>query len=92
MEGEVPRVEKDRIYLSAKNRIGMDELLHVVKSYIFKDYRKCQMLIPFDKGHLISYFNEQANVVETEYEESGTKLTLECKVSDFEKYQQYIIQ
>ncbi|WP_034762328.1 GTPase HflX [Rossellomorea vietnamensis] len=92
VEGEVPRVEKDRIYLSAKNRVGIDELLHVVKSYIFKDYKKCQMLIPFDKGHLISYFNEQANVVETEYEESGTKLTLECKVSDFEKYQQYIIQ
>ncbi|MGD6959625.1 GTPase HflX [Rossellomorea aquimaris] len=91
VEGEVPRIEKDRIYLSAKKRIGMDELLDVVKSYIFKDYKKCKMLIPYDKGHLISYFNEQANVEGTEYEESGTKMILECKVSDFEKYQQYLI-
>ncbi|WP_044339841.1 GTPase HflX [Rossellomorea aquimaris] len=91
MEEEVPRVEKDRIYFSAKNRIGIDELLQVVRSYIFKDYKRCQMLIPFDKGHLISYFNENANVLETEYEENGTVLTLECKMSDAERYQQYMV-
>ncbi len=91
MEEEVPRVEKDRIYFSAKNRIGIDELLEVIKSYIFKDYKRCQMLIPFEKGHLISYFNENANVLETEYEENGTKLTLECKMVDAERYREYMV-
>ncbi|WP_173108050.1 GTPase HflX [Bacillus sp. KH172YL63] len=91
VDENVPRVEKDRIYFSAKNRIGIDELLTAVKSHIFKDYKRCEMLIPFDKGHLISYFNENANVLDTQYEENGTKLTLECKLVDAERYREFIV-
>jgi GTPase len=93
VDGEsVPKVVNDRIYMSAKERIGIDELIGVIKSHVFKDFKTCQMLIPFEQGKLISYFNEQANVLATEYEENGTKLTVECKRADYEKYQQYVVK
>jgi GTPase len=91
-EESVPKVINDRIYLSAKERIGIDELIDAIKSHVFQDFKTCQLLIPFDQGKLISYFNEQANVLSTEYEENGTKLTVECKRADYEKYHQYVVQ
>lgn len=89
---DIPQVKGEGVYLSAKQRIGLDELLQVVRAHIFKDYVHCQMLIPYDQGHLISYFNEHASVLNTEYENEGTKLTLDCKQSDVDKYRQYIIE
>ncbi|OIU68859.1 GTPase HflX [Rossellomorea aquimaris] len=91
-EESVGSVVNDRIYLSAKQRKGIDELVDVIKSHIFKGYKKCDMLIPFSQGQLISYFNEHANVLHTEYEENGTKLTMECRSSDYEKYREYVVQ
>jgi GTPase len=91
-EESVPKVINDRIYLSAKERIGIDELIDAIKSHVFQDFKTCQLLIPFDQGKLISYFNEQANVLSTEYEENGTKLTVECKRADYEKYHKYVVQ
>ncbi|MFB5284989.1 GTPase HflX [Peribacillus sp. Hz7] len=90
-EGEIPRVAGDRIYLSAKKRMGMDELIGMIKEQLFQDYVQCHMLIPYDKGQIISYFNEQANVIETTYEENGTLIQLECKQSDYDKYQAYVV-
>ena len=91
-EIEIPQVKGETVYLSAKKRIGLDELIQVVRTHIFKDYVHCQMLIPYDQGHLISYFNEHATVLNTEYENEGTKLTLDCKQSDVDKYRQYVIE
>lgn len=92
IEMAIPKVEGEHIYMSAKRGIGIEELVKLVRSHIFKDYVKCEMLIPYDMGQLVSYMNEHAHVEAAEYEETGTKLTLECKVSDYNKYQQYVVQ
>lgn len=90
-EHAIPKVEGQTVYMSAKQRIGLNELISVVRSHIFKDYVHCKMLIPYDQGQLISYFNEHATVLATEYENDGTLLTLDCKRNDMEKYQQYVV-
>ncbi|GAV10266.1 hypothetical protein [Paenibacillus sp. NAIST15-1] len=53
---------------------------------------KCEMLIPYHEGQHVSYLNEHAHVLATEYEEQGTKLVLECKQSDYQKFAQYVLQ
>ncbi|MEH6852022.1 GTPase HflX [Bacillus pseudomycoides] len=88
---EIPKVQDDRVYLSAKQKVGIDELVQMIRTQIYKDYTKCEMLIPYDQGQLISYFNEHANVLATDYENEGTKITVECKMSDFEKHKRYVI-
>ncbi|MGP0587295.1 GTPase HflX [Paenibacillus timonensis] len=88
----IPDVQGDIIYLAAKPRIGIAELVNEIRGRIFKDYIKCTMLIPFDKGSLVSYLNEHANVLDTNYEAEGTKLTLECRQSDYGRYQEYVIE
>ncbi|GIN85947.1 GTPase HflX [Heyndrickxia sporothermodurans] len=88
---QIPMIRGEDVFLSAKQRIGIDELIQLIRKEIFKDYVKCEMLIPYDKGQMISYFNKYANVIETSYEEEGTKLVLECRKSDFEKHHEYVI-
>lgn len=88
----IPEVKGDVVYLAAKPRIGIAELVDEIRRRIFKDYIKCTMLIPYDKGSLVSYLNEHANVLETSYEEEGTKLALECRQSDYGRYKEYVIE
>ncbi|TDX53176.1 GTPase HflX [Orenia marismortui] len=87
----IPHLVEDRVYLSAKERTGIDELLQLVSKYLFKDYIQCEMLIPYDQGEVVSYFFENANVSATSYEAEGTKLILECKESDYERYRDYVV-
>ena len=88
---DYPQIEGNAVYLSAKQKVGLEELTTLIRQHIFKDYVKCKMLIPYDQGQLISYFNEYASVLQVDYEENGTVLAVECKRSDYEKYQEFVI-
>ncbi|WP_123043062.1 GTPase HflX [Cohnella candidum] len=85
-EEDYPRIEEDHVYLSVRENRGIDELLGLIRGRIFGDYVRCEVVIPYDRGSLTSYFNEHAHVLSTDYEENGTRMTLECKTADFEKY------
>ncbi|MFP3378872.1 GTPase HflX [Bacillus sp. SIMBA_069] len=88
---EIPKVQEDRVYLSAKKHVGMEELVEMIRSHIYKEYTKCEMLIPYAQGQVVSYFNNNAHVLSTSYENEGTKLEVECKTSDYEKYKRFAI-
>ncbi|ANS47396.1 GTP-binding protein [Bacillus thuringiensis] len=88
---EIPKVQEDRVYLSAKKHVGIEELVEMIRSHIYKEYTKCEMLIPYNQGQVVSYFNNHAHVLSTSYENEGTKLQIECKTSDYEKYKHFAI-
>ncbi|HET7578988.1 MAG TPA: GTPase HflX [Bacillales bacterium] len=90
-DSEWPRIENERVYLSAKQETGIEELIQQFHHHIFQDYVQCEMLIPYDQGQFVSYFNESADVLSTSYEKDGTKMKLECKKTDYEKYHRYVI-
>lgn len=50
------------------------------------------MLIPYHLGHIVSCFNEVAHIKDTTYEENGTKIIMECKQKDLEKYKEFVIK
>ncbi|MGE7091404.1 GTPase HflX [Lysinibacillus sp. NPDC048646] len=87
-----PIISGDNIWISAKQGVGLDELLQMIRQYIFSDYITCKMLIPYEQGNVVSYLNEKSTIHETAYEEEGTLLTLEAKEADYAKYQQYVVK
>ncbi|MWC31039.1 GTPase HflX [Paenibacillus sp. MMS18-CY102] len=91
-EMKYPQVEGDKVYLSVKEEAGLSELVTLVKQRIFQDYMPCEVIIPFEEGRLVAYFNANANVIATDYEPNGTRLTMECKKADFEKYQHLFVE
>ncbi|WP_066391506.1 GTPase HflX [Neobacillus mesonae] len=88
---EFPAIGNEGVYLSAKQGTGLYELIEQISRRIIHNQIRCEMLIPFNHGSLVSYLNDNANVLSASYENNGTKLTIECSANDYEKYQQYII-
>lgn len=88
---KIPFVDGNEIYMSAKQKIGIEKLLEMISKEIYKNYIDAEMLIPFEKGSIISYLNENATIYSTEYLENGTKIKLNLKSSDYNKYKEYII-
>lgn len=86
-----PEVSDDSVWISAREGKGLDELVELIKKKIFGQYRTCKLLIPFDRGDIVSYLNDKANVKSTEYEEDGTLMTVEMDVSERTKFEQFII-
>ena len=73
---KIPFIDGDEIYMSAKQKIGIEELLEMISKEIYKNYIDAEMLIPFEKGSIISYLNENATIYSTEYLENGTKIKI----------------
>ena len=86
-----PLVSGDNIWIAAKEGTGLDELVQIIKQHIFSDYITCSMLIPYEKGGVVSYLNEAATIFSTSYEEDGTLLELELKEADYHKYEAYVV-
>lgn len=92
LNGEIPEQSDNILHISAKNDIGMDLLLEKISEQIFKKYIKTAFLIPYDKGDIVSYFNEKSTVLEISYEENGTKIVVECHLNDLSKYRRYVVE
>ncbi len=88
-EGEITKDEKDCIYISAKNKAGIDELVNEICKRAFPQHVCCQLLIPYEKGNILSYFKNNANIKSTEYNSDGVLISMECKESDYERYKQF---
>ena len=86
-----PHVSGNNIWISAKEDAGLDELIDLIRTHIFADYKMCRMLIPYDRGDVVSYLNEQASVQGSEYEEEGTLLKVELKQADYERYHDFVL-
>lgn len=83
--------EKNGVYISAKKNLGIDKLVETISTKVFNNYINCNMFIPYDKGNLLSYLNDNARVIDRKYRNDGTELSIECSNIDYEKYREYVI-
>ncbi|MFD2114697.1 GTPase HflX [Paenibacillus yanchengensis] len=85
-----PRIQDSTVYMSVHEQAGLDELLQLISEQIFKDYKTYDLLIPYEQGKLIAYFNENANILQTNYEENGTRLLVECQTAYLERVRENV--
>ncbi|MDF2986110.1 MAG: GTP-binding protein hflX [Eubacterium sp.] len=87
----VPCIKDGRVYISAKMNSGIEELVQLIGKKIFTQYMECKMLIPYNQGNAVAYFNDHANVKAVSYERDGTLLTVECRESDYKRFEEFAI-
>lgn len=87
----LPVVNENSIYLSAKEKIGMEELICLIEEKLSGGYKECSMLIPYTDGRAVSYLNENAVVYDTQYKEDGVLIKVNCKMEDYRYYDKYLI-
>ena len=91
LKRHLPVASENSIYLSAKERIGMEELICLMEKKLAGGYRECTMLIPYTDGRAVSYLNENGVVYETAYLEEGVRLLVNCRAEDYRYYEKYVI-
>lgn len=87
---EWPANEPDRVYVSALDGIGLDVLVERIRGHLFQAYKRCVLLIPYHQGQVVSYMNEHAHVLSTDFVEEGTRMEVECAVADYERYKDFV--
>ena len=88
---ELPKLEENCIYMSAKKRAGLKELTELIFRTVSGDHVECSMLIPFSEGAVVSYLTSHAEILSTEYTEEGTLLTVRCGQADYGKFKKFCV-
>lgn len=83
--------DEDTIAISAKTELGLNELIEKIKEKIFSNMVEVELLIPYDKGGILSYLCDKTNVSNQEYTENGTQVRTRLDKIDYNKYKEYII-
>ncbi|TPR45503.1 GTPase HflX [Apilactobacillus micheneri] len=80
------------LIISANEDDSIDELVKVIKKNSYSNYAVAEFMIPFDKGEIINYLNNNANVLATDYLAEGTKIKAELPASQMDRFKDYIIK
>lgn len=88
---ELDELSDDRILISAKNNIGIDELLESICKQIFADYINLKIEVPYIEAKMISYIMENEAIINFEYTENGVMFHIECSKVEYVKYKEFII-
>ncbi len=81
----------EAVYVSAKTGLHIKELQQEIVKKIFSQTVKAEMLIPYNRGDISSYFCGKYTTDAMEYREEGTYMMLELSQSDFQKYEEFSI-
>ena len=87
---DLPKLRESQIYMAAALDIGIEELAELIKDRLYAGNVDCFLQIPYDKGNVVSYFVENATVLEKEYREEGIWLHVNCRSQDAAKYDIFV--
>lgn len=82
--------DANKIYISAHKDDDLIRLKEKIVAIIKEDYELVDMHIPFSDGKIMDYLMSNYDILEREYDESGSRLTLEISKEDYAKYDRYI--
>lgn len=81
----------DKIYMSAKSQSGIETLLTLILGKLSGNYQDCKLLVPYQRGDIVSYLNENAVIYETKYQETGVYLEANVNVRDAGRFREYLL-
>ena len=81
----------DKLYMSAKSQNGMDALLTLIEGKLSGGYRDCELLIPYKRGDIASYLNDNAVIFDTDYRDNGIYMKANVSVRDAGRYAEYLV-
>ncbi len=82
---------EDIIYISAKEKKNLEELVKRIGDYAKKEFEIIKLLIPYSETKLVSYLHEQGKIIEEEYKEDNIYIKGEFSVTVAGKIKEYII-
>jgi len=78
--------------ISAQKIVGLENLLEVMETTLAARLYKVKLLIPYQRGDLVSILFEVANVEVQEHTEAGVVLTVQIPLTLYGKFKQYQVK
>ena len=83
-------LEPSAIFASARTGEGIEEVLEVIAQRIPTPDVPLNLLVPYERGDIVSSLHARAVVDSTEYEEAGTRLHVRVKHADLPQFEEFI--
>ena len=80
------------VFISAKERIGLDQLEKTISDILFKDYAIYHLNIPYQDGEIFKYLHQHNLVLEFQYLENSIYLKVEMHPKEINKYSKYLLR
>lgn len=80
---------QDSVLISAKYGDQMEDLIGMIKKRLYADRVRVSLLIPYDRGEIISDLCNRYKTEKTEYRSDGTYVEVELSPEDQKKLQDY---
>ena len=90
-DDDIPRGE-NKLGISAKTGMHMDELLQLIEKNLNKGLIKATFLLPYAMGGMVDTLHSQAKVLSTEYLAEGIQVEAICDVALYGKLRDYLAQ
>ncbi|MCR4923355.1 MAG: GTPase HflX [Lachnospiraceae bacterium] len=75
-------MKEDKIYISAKEGIGINELLKLIADHRRRQEFECDIELPYDRMNIYSYLKENGEILSQKYTEKGIRMKVRCRERD----------
>jgi GTPase len=89
-----PQIDLDKCYtdqvqVSSHKKLGIDALIGKIEDALTSQLRRAKLLLPYDKGDLVSFLFESANVEQQEHTNEGVILTVHIPQYLYSRFKEY---
>ncbi len=79
------------VIVSLLDPFGIKKVIDIIEGELFKEYKQLKLLIPFNKGEILSHLNEHNHISNQQYTNEGTVINVELSPLEVIKYKEYLI-
>jgi GTP-binding protein HflX len=79
------------VFISAKEKIGFEELFASIAAGIDQGFERVTVLLPYSEGRLVSIFHEKGHVQSLDHEESGVRIRGLLPLQLLDSFENYLV-
>lgn len=74
-----------QVAISAQHGVGLDQLLETIESTLARTLYRLDVLIPYERGDLVSLLHQQATVFQIQHTENGVRISAQLPAALYER-------
>jgi GTP-binding protein HflX len=81
-----------QVAVSAYRKTGLDALLNAIEDGLSSSLSRATLLLPYDRGDLLSYLFEQSSVISQEHQAEGVRVVVQLPAEIYERFKRYQVK
>lgn len=83
---------RDTVYISAVEEASVILLTELIAEHFSSGKCEAELMIPYEHGSVAAYLQANAEMIDTEYLESGTRMRVKCSEADMHRFERFVIK